>query len=329
MGKIATVSALIGAATIFSRLTTADRVCGSTTSSSYLWRVSDARFDGVDPSISNGKAVIAVSVIPNGTNTFFECVAEWPESWAGWSPADGNIIWGDCIWSGAGPTLDTAVAFAVDWKNHTMYLSHTFACSDKKGSDSMATGSFNLDLDCTTADDESTHCTTKSIATTPALQVTTAPGAPRLATNASCEDNTKVYQSWQLENWRRQYKLTPGAPVTTPPPGDSGPSFTLRNLANGGVFECAPGHKTAENVFDGVCAPAAAGAGPAAEANTKASFRFDPVLDMLVVTQNWACGGTAASFDASGVGFIQATCSRQGDTLSCSSLPLWIGTKTV
>lgn len=61
MGKIATVSALIGAATIFSRLTTADRVCGSTTSSSYLWRVSDARFDGVDPSISNGKAVIAVS----------------------------------------------------------------------------------------------------------------------------------------------------------------------------------------------------------------------------------------------------------------------------
>lgn len=163
----------------------------------------------------------------------------------------------------------------------------------KNRSDSMATGSFNLDLDCTTADDESTHCTTKSIATTPALQVTTAPGAPRLATNASCEDNTKVYQSWQLENWRRQYKLTPGAPVTTPPPGDSGPSFTLRNLANGGVFECAPGHKTAENVFDGVCAPAAAGAGPAAEANTKASFRFDPVLDMLVVTQNWACGGTA------------------------------------
>ncbi|KAJ8124033.1 hypothetical protein ONZ43_g147 [Nemania bipapillata] len=126
----------------------------------------------------------------------------------------------------------------------------------------------------------------KSITTSPALQVKTVTGAPRLATNASCEDNTKVYQSWQLENWRRQYKLTPGEPVT-PPPMDSGPSFTLRNLANGGVFECVPGNKTDDNVFEGLCTQAA---DTGALANTKASFRFDPVLDMLVVTQNWECG---------------------------------------
>lgn len=215
----------------------------------------------------------------------------------------------------------------------------------------MATGSFNLDLECKNADDESAHCTLKSKATSPALQVNTVPGSPRLAANASCEENAKVYQSWQLENWRRQYKLTPGDPVT-PPSVDSGPSFTLRNLANGGVFECTPGKKTDGGSFDGTCTQAAV---TRAAANTNASFRFDPVLDMLVVTQRWECGAEYASlainnirqrsclcvclltttsynrssFVASGDGFIQATCSRQGDMLTCSSYPLWIGTKTV
>ncbi|KAI0903329.1 hypothetical protein F4823DRAFT_299681 [Ustulina deusta] len=322
MGNISITLALIGGAALFSNLATADRECSSNVSSSYLWRVSDARFDGADPSVSDGRAVVAVSIIPSTTSTFFECVAEWPESWAGWSPVDGNIIWSDCIWSGAGPTLDTAVAFALDWKNRTMYLSHTFSCSDQKGSDSMATGSFSLDLDCENADDESTHCALKT--TGPSLQVQTVPSAPRLAANATCEDNAKVYQSWQLQDWQRQYRLTPGDPAT-PPSMDSGPSFTLRNMANGGVFECTPGNKTEDNIFDGVCSQDGS---VSTAAITKASFQFDPVLDMLLVTQRWECGAES-SFGASGVGFVQATCNRQGDMLSCSSLPLWIGTKTV
>ncbi|KAI0542553.1 hypothetical protein GGR58DRAFT_497098 [Xylaria digitata] len=324
MGKLSINPILVVGGFLLSKLASADRACSSNPSPSYLWRVGDARFDGAAPNTSDGKAVVAVSIIPNTTNTFFECVAEWPESWEGWSPVDGNIIWSDCIWSGAGPTLDTAVAFALDWKTRTMYLSHTFSCSDKKGSDSMATGSLNLDLDCKTSDDESTHCTLKSTTTSPGLQVNTVPGAPRLAANATCEDNAKVYQSWQLQNWRRQYKLTPGDPVT-PPPMDSGPSFTLRNMANGGVFECTPGDKTKDNIFDGTCTRVE---GSAVAANSKASFRFDPVLDMLVITESWECGAET-SFDASGVAFIQATCSREDDILTCSSLPLWIGTKTV
>ncbi|KAI0864800.1 hypothetical protein F4860DRAFT_380741 [Xylaria cubensis] len=322
MGNLSIASTLVGGAVLLAKLSSADRACSSNVSPSYLWRVSDARFDGASPDVSNGKAVVAVSIIPNSTNTFFECVTEWPESWAGF--VDGNIIWSDCIWSGAGPTLDRAVAFAVDWKNRTMYLSHTFSCSDKNGLDSMATGSFNLDLDCKNDDDGSTHCTLKSATTTPALQAKTVPGAPRLAANATCEDNAKVYQSWQLENWHRQYKLTPGDP-SSPPQMDSGPSFSLHNLANGGVFECVPGNKTEENVFDGTCTQTA---GANVAANTEATFRFDPVLDMLFVTQNWNCGADS-SFDASGVGFVQATCNREGDMLTCSSLPFWIGTKTV
>ncbi|TRX90599.1 hypothetical protein FHL15_008572 [Xylaria flabelliformis] len=278
MGNLSIASTLVGGAVLLAKLSNADRACSSNVSPSYLWRVSDARFDGASPNVSNGKAVVAVS-----------------KSWAGF--VDGNIIWSDCIWSGAGPTLDRAVAFAVDWKNRTMYLSHTFSCSDKNGSDSMATGSFNLDLDCKNDDDGSTHCTLKSATTTPALQAKTVPGAPRLAANATCEDNAKVYQSWQLENWHRQYKLTPGDPAS-PPQNDSGPSFSLHNLANGGVFECVPGKKTEENVFDGTCTQAA---GANVAANTEATFRFDPVLDMLFVTQNWTCGADS-SFDASGVG---------------------------
>ncbi|KAI0432747.1 hypothetical protein F5Y09DRAFT_353053 [Xylaria sp. FL1042] len=324
MARVSIKSALIGGAALFLHLATADRACSSSASSSYVWRVSDARFDGADPSISDAKAVVAVSIIPNTTNTFFECVAEWPESWAGWSPVDGNIIWSDCIWSGAGPTLDTTVSFALDWKNRTMYLSHTFSCSDKKGSDSMATGSFNLDLACENADDDSTHCALKSKTTGPSLQVNTVPSVPRLATNATCQENAQVYQSWQLQNWRRQYMLTPGDPIS-PPAMDSGPSFTLRNMANGGMFDCTPGNKTQDNIFDGSCTQAAS---TSMATNTKASFQFDPVLDMLAITQHWECG-TESSFDASGVGFVQATCNRQGDMLICSSLPVWIGTKTV
>ncbi|KAI1742799.1 hypothetical protein F4680DRAFT_463765 [Xylaria scruposa] len=314
MGNLSIASTLVGGAVLLAKLSSADRACSSNASLSYLWRVSDARFDG--PSDPSGKAVVAVSIIPNTTNTFFECVSEWEESWAGFK--DGNIIWSDCIWSGAGPTLDRAVAFAVDWKNRTMYLSHTYSCSDKKGSNSMATGSFLLDLDCKD-DEDGTHCTLKSA--TPPLQAKTVPGLPQLA--ETCEDNAKVYQSWQLENWHREYKLAPGDPAS-PPSMDSGPSFTLHNLANGAVFECQPGNKTEENVFDGTCTQAA---GANVAANTEATFRFDPVLDMLFITQKWDCGADS-SFDTSGVGFVQATCNRQGDMLTCSSLPFWIGTKT-
>lgn len=150
----------------------------------------------------------------------------------------------------------------------------------------MATGSFKLNLDCANDEDESIHCTMPSPTTTPALQVNTVPGAPRLSANATCDENAEVYQSWQLENWRRQYMLTPGDPVT-PPPMDSGPSFTLRSMANNDVFECAPGNATADGVFNGTCEAAE---GTAGMESTEASFRFDPALDMLVITQRWECG---------------------------------------
>lgn len=60
MGKLHILSSLLGGVAIFSLGTGADRACNAN-NASYLWRVSDARFDGVAPSVSDGKAVIAVS----------------------------------------------------------------------------------------------------------------------------------------------------------------------------------------------------------------------------------------------------------------------------
>jgi hypothetical protein len=149
----------------------------------------------------------------------------------------------------------------------------------------MAIGSFELDLDCADIEDGSAHCTLKTN-----TNMETTVSAKSLPADAECSDNAKVYQSWQLEGWHRQYRLTPGAAVT-PPPNDTGPSFTLRNVANGGVFECAPLANKSENVFSGVCAQATALASVSgsAAANTTATFQFDPVLDMLVISQSWEC----------------------------------------
>lgn len=114
----------------------AARVCGnSNNTSTYPWRLSDGRYDSADPNINGGSAIVAVSIVPTNRSygTFFECVASWPEAWQGWENGGDNIVWSDCIWAGNGFTDDTTVSFAMDWANHTMYVSHTFACSDAQG----------------------------------------------------------------------------------------------------------------------------------------------------------------------------------------------------
>ena len=111
----------------------AARICGSgPTASTYQWRVSDARYDGADSDDDGGPATVAVSIVPTNRTygTFFECVASWPGAWEGWHHGGDDIIWSDCIWAGNGFTDDTTVSFAMDWPKRTMYVSHTFACSD-------------------------------------------------------------------------------------------------------------------------------------------------------------------------------------------------------
>ncbi len=136
MALVAIGNALLAFATALSLFSGANavRVCGTSAAASptYQWKVGDLRYDGADPSKGNGFATVAASIVPGGVNTLFECVAEWPESWAGWYEGGSNIVWSDCIWTGSGPALDKTVSFAMDWENRTMYLSHTFGCSDKR-----------------------------------------------------------------------------------------------------------------------------------------------------------------------------------------------------
>ncbi|KAI1408008.1 hypothetical protein F5Y13DRAFT_205208 [Hypoxylon sp. FL1857] len=307
------------AALSFTSAVSASRQCGSgaSASSKYQWRVGAARYDGAEPGESNGTATVAVSIVPGSSTmgTFFECVAEWPESWAGWYE-DGNIIWSDCIWAGNGRTYDNTVSFAVDWKNRTMYISHTFACSDGQGSDGLATGSIHLDMDCSTSTEGSTSCMLKGNG----LDATTTGSPARLGAD-SCTDNSQRYQSWQLENWKRQYEMVPGSSSSVPQ-SDTGPSFVLRNMANTDLFNCTTAG-IQNNAFDGACKLATEG-----NTTTTAAFHFDPQLDILTVTQHWNCSDSSL-FDAVGVGYVQATCSREGNLLSCTSNPIWIGTKTV
>ncbi|KAI1077114.1 hypothetical protein F5B20DRAFT_553234 [Whalleya microplaca] len=300
----------------------AARACGSTTApSTYQWSVGAARYDGAIPSDTNGSATVAVSIVPGNRpmGTLFECVAEWPESWAGWYEDGSDIIWSDCIWAGNGLTYDTTVSFALDWKNRTMYVSHTFACSDIEIPDALATGSIQLDMDCTTDDEGSSSCTLVSASDGSSLSVSTTGGPARVDAGSTCTDNSERYQSWQLEQWSRQYELLPGS---SSPSSDTGPSFTLRNMANTDVFDCSTSGSQ-DSTFDGTCTPVAEG-----NSTTTATFTFDPQLDILIVTQSWDCGDST-SFDAVGVGYVQATCSREGNLLTCTSDPLWVGTKTV
>ena len=142
----------------------------------------------------------------------------------------------------------------------------------------MATGSITLNMDCSPVDGL-THCTPTNGTR---FSISTKASPARLDTTAECAENTKRYQSWQIEKWSRQYERPAGS--SGDPVADSGPSFTLRNMANSDVFSCTPS-PNASGGFDGVCKT-----NGTENASSSAKFVFDPKLDMLTVTQSWKCG---------------------------------------
>lgn len=151
-------------------------------------------------------------------------------------------------------------------------------------SDALAIGTVNLDMNCTTDADSTNHCALKTPAT-----FNTNTKASHLDPSTACAYSSTRYESWQLENWQRSYEMNPGSVApgsTTPPPQDSGPSFTLKNMAGGDVFRCSTLTK-GNSSFQGSCNVTATG-----DLATSADFSFDPELDILTVTQHWACSNS-------------------------------------
>jgi hypothetical protein len=120
------------ATALFSLGAHAARACGGS-NGTFAIRLGDVRYDGPDPSKNNGISTFAATLQSNGGSPLHECVGQWPEAWAGWFEGGSNPIWGDCIYTGAGLSPDETVSFALDWKTKTMFVAHTFACSDQTG----------------------------------------------------------------------------------------------------------------------------------------------------------------------------------------------------
>jgi len=255
------------------------------TSGNFVLRLLELRYDGPDPTKNNNISTIAVA-LGTATTPLHECVAQWPESWAGWYEGGNSLIWSECIFTGAGGSPDKVISFAADWKTKTVYVSHIFACSDKPGYDNIAAGSLKLDVSCTTQDD-GTYCFPKASETgaRPDLRINTKIGTAPDA-SASCAQSSKLYQSWRVEKWFRQFEMTPGSTSPwddKPHPKDTGPSFVLRALSNNQTFTCATAGNN-KGVFEGKCT--------ADNAATKAttSFTFDSKLNFLKVSQKLECG---------------------------------------
>lgn len=104
----------------------------------------------------------------------------------------------------------------------------------------------------------------------------------------ACTDLAASYQSWELLGWERTYEVVPGTtppPLDAAPPEDSGPSFTLRNMASGEAVTCTTASKGA--TFKGTCKVVDAAA---TALGATVAFEFDPKLDLLTVQQTLKCG---------------------------------------
>ncbi|KAK3689767.1 hypothetical protein B0T22DRAFT_499394 [Podospora appendiculata] len=321
----------LAAASLLSGTAYAARVCGTGTGT-FQYRLLDLRYDSPDPSKNNGLSTVAAS-LGSSTTPLYECVVQWPEAWAGWYKGGNgtDIIWSDCIWTGAGAGSDTTVSFAVDWRKKIAYVAHTFACSDKQGTDGLATGSVALEISCSTADDNS-FCAPKITSTgaRPDIRISTTQQVLKPQGNAKCDDNAKQYQSWRVDKWTRLIEMAPGSTSAHPLPlkSDSGPAFVLRNLAGGGaVFSCTSDSSGQMNsTFLGVCKSTTSVLG---NETTAARFSFDPKLDLVTLEQDWDCG-SGSVFEAVGVAYMQAACDRRfnSDVFVCTSEPVWVGTAT-
>lgn len=149
--------------------------------------------------------------------------------------------------------------------------------------DGLATGILTLNMNCATTEEGSETC---ALVPSDSMGFTTKGGQTPQEPDSGCPESPGSYQSWQLEQWQRQYELPPGSSLSDPPKADTGPRFVLRNMRNRATdsFNCTNSGEVEDESFTGTCVAA-----DQASAST-ADFVFDRKLDMLTVTQHWKCG---------------------------------------
>jgi hypothetical protein len=141
---------------------------------------------------------------------------------------------------------------------------------------SMAMGTTKLDLNCTTTE----GVRTCNLANRTGVNLTATEVSEGADPEVACEDNVDRYQSWEITKWHRQYELAPGSDGE--PSNDTGPSFTIGNMANNGSFECTTS-TVQEDAFEGSCTSSTGAS------DTTAKFRFVSDIGMLTLTQSWTC----------------------------------------
>ena len=149
--------------------------------------------------------------------------------------------------------------------------------------DGLAIGIVSLNMNCATTAEGSEMC---ALVPSDSMEFTTKGGATPHEPGSDCSNTADNYQSWQLEQWQRQYELPPGSSSSDPPKADTGPHFVLRNMRNrrADSFICATSGPVEDENFTGFCV-AADEASPGT-----VEFVFDRKLSMLTVNQHWQCG---------------------------------------
>jgi hypothetical protein len=148
----------------------------------------------------------------------------------------------------------------------------------------LATGIMPLNMDCVTAEEGSKTC---GLVHSDSMGFNTKGGQIPQEPGSSCPRGTETYQSWKVEQWKRQYMLPPGSSSSIPPRDDTGPDFVLRNMRSkaADAFKCMKPGNVEDDKFVGTCV-----AMDKTSAST-ADFVFDRRLSMLTVTQHWQCDG--------------------------------------
>lgn len=148
--------------------------------------------------------------------------------------------------------------------------------------DGLATGIVPLNMNCATTTEGGDMC---ALVPSDSMGFTTKGGPTPQEPGSGCPSSVDEYQSWQLEQWQRQYELPPGSSSSDPPSADTGPHFVLRNMRNRAAdsLSCTNSGAVEDEKFTGTCVAANGTSVSTAE------FVFDRELSMLTIDQHWQC----------------------------------------